>query len=153
MSINLYFSNSTKSRISRNFVLKLVNNIFAALENSKKWQIEVNIVGEKAIKKLNRLYRNKDKATDILSFAENDVEYSYKSFFKDESSDAENLGEIFICWQEVQRKSKELFWTQEKMFSFLVVHGILHLLGYDHIEDSEAEKMQAMEQKIMKKME
>ncbi len=149
MNIDLHFSNSTKCRISEGFILKLVNNIFAALENSKDCQIGINIVGETKIRKLNKLYRNKDKVTDILSFAEIDVKYTYKKFFDNGSSGLEDLGEMFICWQEVKRKAESFSWKQEKMFAFLVVHGVLHLLGYDHIKDVDAEKMQKMEQKIM----
>lgn len=149
-NITIDFSNSTKSRISERFVLELVNNIFVALENKRKRQIGINVVGKQRIKNLNKLYRNKDKATDILSFAEIDVKCNYKKFFNSESLEQEYLGEMFICWQEVEKQAKKLSWTKEKTFASLVVHGVLHLLGYDHIKDTDAEKMQKMEQNIMK---
>lgn len=150
-NITIDFFNSTKSRINKRFVLELVNDIFVALENNKRWQIGVNIVGEQRIKNLNKLYRNKDKVTDILSFAENDVKCNYKKFFNSESLEQEDLGEMFICWQKVENQAKKLSWTKKKTFTSLVVHGILHLLGYDHIKDIDAEKMQQMEQKIIAK--
>ena len=100
------------------------------------------------IKKYNRLYRNKDKATDILSFPFHDVVAGKK--IKANSEDEKNLGDIIISLQRVQADAKKFGVTFEQRMNRLLVHGICHLLGYDHIKDADYKIMYALETKLMK---
>lgn len=149
MKIYLSFSNSTQAKISQKFVQKIIDDVFSVLGKKGEYRLGVSIVGEKKIKNLNKTYRKKDKSTDVLSFAENDVKCKYSIFFKSYDSDAKDLGEVFICWQKIKIQAKNFSRSLEEEFIFLVIHGVLHLFGYDHIQKKKAEKMQAMEQKIM----
>ncbi len=100
----------------------------------------LRVVDEQEAKNLNKLYRNIDKATNVLSFpAELPTHIGIKF-----------LGDIVICAQvvhhEAQQQNKELMGH----WAHLLVHGLLHLQGYDHEENQAAEKMEALEVKILK---
>lgn len=94
------------------------------------------IVEEDEIKKLNSFYRHKDQVTDVLSFCEEDT-----------------LGTIFICLEKAEKQAKEYGNSLERELAFLTIHGMLHLLGYDHIEKTEEEEMIKKQQALLKKME
>ena len=100
------------------------------------------------IKKYNRLYRNKPKATDTLSFPFHDIAAGKK--IKASSEDEKNLGDIIISLQRVQADAKKFGVSFEQRMNRLLVHGICHLLGYDHIKDTDYKIMYALETKLMK---
>ena len=109
-------------------------------------EITVRIVGEDEGRQLNRDYRQKDYATNVLSFALNEGE----SWF-----DADNeilSGDLIICPQVVLREAAEQGKTAEAHFAHLTLHGTLHLMGYDHLDDDEAEIMEALEIKLMNQL-
>lgn len=91
---------------------------------------------------LNNTYRGKDKPTNVLSFP----------FEAPPEVELPLLGDLIICRQVVEREAAEQEKTVEEHWAHMVVHGSLHLLGYDHIEDSEAEEMEALETEIMQSM-
>ena len=90
------------------------------------------------IRPLNRDYRGKDYATDVLSFSQQEGE----------GFESPMLGDVIISLEKTQEQSQEHGKTFSEEFSLLLVHGILHLLGYDHEEDEEAEEMEAKEKEI-----
>lgn len=100
-----------------------------------KKQISIALVGEKEIRIFNKIYRHKDKITDVLSF---EIKSDYV------------LGEVLICLEQAYRQAKDNGRTNKAELQLLTVHGILHLLGYDH-EKSRREmiRQETMEQKIL----
>ncbi|MGI9220828.1 MAG: rRNA maturation RNase YbeY [Woeseiaceae bacterium] len=105
-------------------------------------EFAVRVVGEAEIQTLNQLYRNKDTATNVLSFPTGEIEGL-------PADAARQLGDIVICASVVRdeavRQSKRL----EDHWAHMLVHGALHLLGYDHGEDKEAEEMEHLEKVIL----
>lgn len=105
-------------------------------KNDKNLEISVVFADMEEIQDLNRRFRNVDKPTNVLSFP----------------NDGIFLGDIVLCYDVIRKEALE----QNKMFDshmiHLVVHSILHLLGYDHISDDEAEEMEALEIKILDKV-
>lgn len=97
-------------------------------------ELSIVLSNDALIQDLNKQYRGKDKPTNVLSFPQDD-EFS--------------LGDIVLALETIQREAEE----QKKEFNdhlmHLIVHGTLHLLGHDHKEDSEAEKMESLEVKIL----
>ncbi|MBP6870271.1 rRNA maturation RNase YbeY [Candidatus Babeliales bacterium] len=87
------------------------------------------------IKKYNAQYRNKDKATDVLSFPFHHIKAGTK--IKVKSDDDKNLGDMIISIEYVQAAAKKLGTTFEKRMNRMLIHSICHLLGYDHIQDDE----------------
>ncbi len=114
-------------------LLRRVIRIILEEERKDKKEISVAIVKAEKMKELSRIYRNKDYATDVLSF-----------FYNEEDL----LGEIIICPEEIEKRKKEDF---TKEISRVTIHGTLHLLGYDHGNDKEEEEMQKKEEYYLKK--
>lgn len=115
-----------------------------AFENAPG-NINIVLADDNEIKRLNHAYRNIDQATDVLSFAANEGEaiLSLPDGF---------LGDIVISLERARAQAREYGHSLERELSFLAVHGTLHLLGYDHIKDAEALKMNAKEAEILEIM-
>lgn len=112
----------------------------------EKCEVNVTVVDEQRIKELNRDYRNVDKVTDVLSFPLcDDGEFD---------TNPENgnllLGDVVICITKAKEQAAEYNHSVEREISFLTVHSMLHLLGYDHVGDEiEAECMRSKEKQVM----
>ena len=112
-----------------------------ALESRiREADLAIRIVDMDEGRALNRHYRGKDYATNVLSFPA-DV--------PDEFLDIPLLGDLVICIAVVEREAAEQGKALEAHWAHLVIHGCLHLLGYDHIEDEEAEEMEALERTLL----
>lgn len=106
-----------------------------ALQLEKK-EINIILVDNLQIKELNRQYRNKDYATDVLTFP--DGYYN-------------NLGDVFISIEKCDEQAKDYGHSFERELGFLTIHGFLHTLGYDHIEKEDEEVMIPLQEKILHK--
>jgi probable rRNA maturation factor len=104
-------------------------------------ELTIRIVDKNEITELNSTYRQKNKPTNVLSFP----------FDMPEELDDETplLGDIVICAEVIEEEAAEQDKSIESHWAHMVVHGTLHLLGYDHVEDQEAEIMEAEEIKIL----
>ena len=102
-------------------------------------QLTIRLVEEAEITELNATYRNKDKPTNVLSFP----------FEAPPGVDIPLLGDIIICAAVVEREAAEQAKPLQSHWAHMVIHGILHLLGYDHIEEAEAEEMEGLEIALM----
>lgn len=104
-----------------------------------KVEMTVRIVDEAESHELNLTYRGKDRPTNVLSFP----------FECPDEVELPLLGDLVICRQVVEREAAEQEKPLMAHWAHMVVHGSLHLLGYDHIEDEEAEEMESLETQIM----
>ncbi|CAK4069102.1 MULTISPECIES: rRNA maturation RNase YbeY [Vibrio] len=105
-------------------------------------ELTIRIVDEEESHQLNHEYRGKDKPTNVLSFP----------FEVPPGIEINLLGDLIICKQVVEREAQEQNKPLLAHWAHMVVHGSLHLLGYDHIEDDEAEEMESLETEIMQEM-
>ena len=105
-------------------------------------EITVRIVDEAESHQLNLTYRGKDKPTNVLSFP----------FECPDEVELPLLGDLVICRQVVEREAQEQGKPLTAHWAHMVVHGSLHLLGYDHIEEDEAEEMESLESQIMRSL-
>lgn len=131
-----------------------ITNIFSiALKQTKtKENISVNItvVSQNEIRRLNNEFRGVDKVTDVLSFP---------LFEKDEIKGEEmldnfitsDIGDIVICKVRAKQQAQEYGHSLLREFCFLALHGLLHLLGYDHIEKQDEEVMFPLQKQILQK--
>ena len=122
----------------------LYDVINAALEheNVNNAIFSVVFVGDEEIHEMNREYRGVDRVTDVISFAfedNNDLVYN----------DIRMLGDIFICIPQMKRQATEYGHSEKRELSFLTLHGILHLLGYDHMEESDEKVMFSLQKEIL----
>lgn len=102
-------------------------------------ELSLRIVSPDESQSLNHQYRDKDKPTNVLSFPAD----------LPEGVEIDLLGDIVICAAIVEQEAREQHKALKAHWAHMVVHGVLHLLGYDHIEDNEAEAMEALETEIL----
>ncbi|WP_434137172.1 rRNA maturation RNase YbeY [Photobacterium leiognathi] len=105
-------------------------------------EVTIRLVDEADSHELNLEYRGKDCPTNVLSFP----------FEAPPGIELELLGDLIICRQVVEKEALEQNKPLKAHWAHMVVHGSLHLLGYDHIEDDEAEEMEGLETEIMQNM-
>ncbi|MEZ9254614.1 rRNA maturation RNase YbeY [Vibrio cyclitrophicus] len=105
-------------------------------------ELTVRIVDTQESHQLNHEYRGKDKPTNVLSFP----------FEAPPGIELDLIGDLIICRQVVEKEAEEQNKPLLAHWAHMVVHGSLHLLGYDHIEDDEAEEMESLETEIMQTM-
>ncbi|MDE5654123.1 MAG: rRNA maturation RNase YbeY [Clostridia bacterium] len=121
-----------------------------------KINVELTIVDEDTIKEVNREYRGVDSVTDVLSFPSLDAKLPFVAedypMDIDISSGEIMLGEIMLCYSRAVEQSVEYGHSKERECSYLVLHGLLHLLGFDHIEQEDKEKMREQEELILGKL-
>lgn len=103
-------------------------------------ELTIRLVDEDEGRALNSTWRRKDYATNVLSFPA-DV--------PDEFLDIPLLGDLVICVPVVEREAAEQGKALQAHWAHLVIHGCLHLLGYDHIDDAEAEEMEELERQLL----
>ncbi len=115
-----------------------VLNIALDYEKVKDSYFSVIFVSDEEIQKINREYRGIDKVTDVISFAFLDNESVYDPI--------KILGDIYICIPKMMEQAKSYGHSEKRELSFLVVHGLLHLLGYDHTKSLEDEKIMFQKQ-------
>lgn len=127
----------------------------AVLEQEKGetgYEVSVSFVDDERIRELNEIYRGKDSSTDVLSFPlyeDEEIENLEKNLHMEIE---ELLGDIVISAQTAKRQSKSYGHSFKREIAYLVVHSMLHLLGYDHMEDDEKALMRSKEKEIIKKI-
>ncbi|WP_299071795.1 rRNA maturation RNase YbeY [uncultured Paraglaciecola sp.] len=117
-----------------------------------KKEITVRIVDEAEIQQLNQQYRNKDQTTNVLSFPFEVPQYTLPDGAELDNSMTNFLGDIVICAQVVEQESKQQNKQIEHHWAHMLIHGTLHLCGYDHIEQQEAQEMESIEIAVLQKL-
>ena len=113
------------------------------LKLNDDYDLSLIICGPITIRRINREYRHIDRVTDVISFALLDEE---DSWYFDERVE---LGDIFINRKRVFEQAEEYGHSVKREFVFLFVHGLLHLLGYDHMNEEDEKRMFALQKKII----
>ena len=135
MKINLFNDNNLLSKIDFNKIIEDIESLFNNEFECDK-EVSVIFVNSEEIHEMNKQYRDIDRPTDVLSFEEYEDDY---------------LGEIFICEEKVYEQAVSYNHSNEREFAFLLTHGLLHLLGYDHIEKEDEIVMFAKQDELLNK--
>jgi len=139
---NIGIFNETKEKIKELEDLKKVIDIAVEKENINNVEFNIIIVDNDKIHEINREYRHIDRPTDVISFALEDDE-SFPGI------DTRVLGDIYISLDKVYEQSKVYGHSFFRELSFLTVHGILHLLGYDHMNAEDEKEMFSRQELIL----
>ena len=126
----------------KNLIEKSIAAVLKVENLDENVEVSVSFVGDEEIRDLNRDYRGVDKSTDVLSFPMDD------EFIIDNRI----LGDVIINTRRVMEQAEELGQSEERELSYLTVHSILHLLGYDHMEDEDKKEMREREKLAMKEL-
>ncbi len=137
-------SNLTEEKVPLELMEKVIKKTEERL-NIEDSIVSITIVDNERIHEINREYRGIDRPTDVISFA-----------FMDEDINPENgltnLGEIYISIEKARVQAKEYGHSFERELCFLLVHGLLHLLGYDHMEKEEEKVMFSLQDEILESL-
>lgn len=158
--------NFNKHRVDKSLILDVENCFNKAVDYlkipCKDLEVNVAVVNKMKIKKINSQYRNINKVTDVLSFpfllkegvsGEQVVagKITKENFLQDVDPDTGNiiLGDLYVCFSKVKNQAKEYGTGIRREFVYLCLHGLLHLVGFDHIEENDKKHMRKVEEEIM----
>ena len=147
MICNFYSKIKGKPPYNSLFIKEIITAISRQLKLKKNWEITVLLVGDQEIKKLNKKFRHKNKITDVLSFSQKEggimiLPAEVKNY----------LGDIIISYPQIKRQAKKFKQPQKKEFALILIHGLLHLLGYNDETQSGAKQMARLQDKILNKI-
>lgn len=117
----------------------------------KNIEISILLTNDQKVKKLNKKFRNRNAKTNVLSFPDLDIDYEHILEFKTDSNYM-YLGDIAFSFEKIYQEAKIEKIAFLNHFKHLLVHSILHLLGYNHINDIETKVMQDIEIKVLKNL-
>ena len=124
-------------------VEKYINDVLnREYESDRPVYLSVLLTGNEEIQNINRDYRGKDMPTDVISFAYHDNEEANTGIF-------DTLGDIIISLERVDDQRKDYNHSFKREFYYVLTHGLLHLMGYDHIEEDDKKVMRAKEEEIL----
>lgn len=135
MKINLYNNYGDIDLKTEDIILD-IENVFNLFFNNDK-EVSLILVDDEEITNINNQYRNKNNITDVISF--------------EDETDPEYLGDIFICVSKIFEQALSYGHSNEREFAFLLTHGLLHLLGYDHMNEEDEKIMFAKQDEILNK--
>ncbi|MDD2353109.1 MAG: rRNA maturation RNase YbeY [Candidatus Caldatribacteriota bacterium] len=139
--------NKQKKKLNFQIIEKILITAMEVMEIKKNSEVSLLLTSDREIQYLNKVYRDKDTPTDVLSFS---MSEGLDSFTDNDEIDDFLLGDIVISIETAQRNAElaEISLMQE--INILITHGLLHLLGYDHNSDEEFDKMKNEEDRILK---
>lgn len=127
-------------------ICRLAIEKVGALYDEEESEVSVTFTNDEEIHKLNKQYRDIDRPTDVLSFALREADEEYET-------EAESLGDIVISLERAKAQAKDYGHSFKRELAFLTVHGMLHLLGYDHIEEADRLEMENEQRIVMNALE
>ena len=141
--MNEIIINNLTSYKTYDYLLDIMNYTLKKL-NKNNVNFSITLVGRSYIRKINKEYRNINKITDVISFAFLD---------NHDKVNTNMLGDIFICIPRMKKQAKMYDHSEKRELSFLALHGLLHLLGYDHQNLKDEKKMFALQDEILNDLE
>jgi probable rRNA maturation factor len=143
----ILINNNSSMEVDENFIKKVALVVLEMEEVPKEAELGITLVNKEEIKRLNKEFRGVNRTTDVLAFPlESDLEQAFKS------PHLWLLGDVVICPQTACEQAKMFGGSLGEELALLTIHGVLHLLGYDHKVPSEAQKMREREEEILKQL-
>ncbi len=132
---------------------QICDSVFNTLSLSGEAEIELVFATSDEIKDINARYRGVNSVTDVLSFPSlNEIREFTKTnypFDYDDETNSVFLGSIMICMQRISEQAREIGHSEECETAYLFTHGVLHLLGYDHVDDNDKKEMRSVEELVL----
>ena len=150
--MKIYFDNV--GLFTKPFIKRVLERALKHLNQpSELLEMSLSIVSPEQIQELNKSFREVDKVTDVLSFptCDNPTRGAITVVCEDinPETDLVNIGDIVICLERAKEQAKEYGHSLKRELAFLSLHGLLHLLGYDHIEEEDEKQMIALQKEIL----
>jgi len=147
MKINFYSEIKKAVPFRKKFIHKIISRAIKELKIKQDFELTILLVNDKKIKELNKKYRKRNKVTDVLSFSQKEGE---KLVLPNQIKNY--LGDIVISFLQIKRQAKKFENTLEKEFTLILIHGFLHLLGYNDETKAGDLKMKKLQNKILAKI-
>jgi len=149
MEINVLFDEGFEGAIDEGFLREVAANALTA-EKQSDAEMGILVTGQEKMRQIHKEYMGEDEPTDVLSFAMKEKGPADAPDFVFPSGDAVHLGEVIISYPQAEMQAVERGHSARKEVAILLIHGVLHLLGYDHDQSEHQKKMQAREKAILK---
>lgn len=137
------FHNAYGLRVSKRLMEKTAHAFYKAAKIRQHFSVSVAILGSREMRKYNKLYRKKDFATDVLSFPADDVRFKIP---REERS----FGEVLICYPLAKKQARREHHGVAEEIQTLFIHGLAHIIGFNHHNKKSSEKMRLFEEKVLR---
>ncbi|MBO5409518.1 MAG: rRNA maturation RNase YbeY [Clostridia bacterium] len=150
-----FYNEVLEDFLEEELLLTFVKNCLEAVNPSFPVQLSITVTDNETIREVNKEQRQIDKPTDVLSFpmlffqAPEVLEHPLTEWDYDPETNKVVLGDILISHEKIREQAQEYGHTFEKELCYLVLHGILHLFGYDHMNDDDKKVMRQREKEIL----
>lgn len=153
MEINVLIEEGIEVEPDAEWMQGLIEKALIAENIPPNSEISLLITGQERIQELNREYRGKDRPTDVLSFSMSEQKEGEPIAFIGPPDGLLHLGEIIISYPQALIQAQERGHSIKKEMAILIVHGVLHILGYDHEKPEKEPAMTAREKEILAELE
>ncbi|MBR2652281.1 rRNA maturation RNase YbeY [bacterium] len=136
-------------------LFQIANLVAKKIHINRKIFFECSVINIELISKINKEYRKIDQPTDVISFALLDakkLDLSANGNQQLNQDIIDSIGEIYICYDKIIEQAKKYQHSFKRELCFLFVHGLLHLLGYDHIKKQDEVKMFSLQEEILNEL-
>jgi probable rRNA maturation factor len=148
-TVNISIAPEFRPLLDRYWLRRAVKSVLDAESITGAVEVGLLITGDTTVRRLNRDYRGLDRTTDVLSFALGET--GSEGFVAPPDS-VRHLGEVIISFPQALRQAEAARHDLKKEMALLVVHGLLHLLGYDHVITADRRRMRARQKAILAKV-
>ncbi len=148
--IGIHFEEEFREVADEGWARRIAQTVLKAEGTAPPYEVGLVFTDSEAVRQLNRDYRGVDEPTDVLAFCmlpQKEVDDSFAL----PPDGVTRLGEVIISYPQAVEQAKEQGYATEKELALLIIHGILHLLGYDHEEPEEEAKMRTREKELLEK--
>ena len=148
VEINILIDEALETDLEPAWLEAVAGEVLAAENVGADTEVELLISTQERIQELNRDYRGKDEPTDVLAFSAREQAADSPPFIPPPDG-VLHLGEVIISYPQALKQAEERGHPLKKELAILLIHGLLHLLGYDHEEEAQEHKMQAREKELL----
>ena len=146
MEIDVLIDDEFKDKLEADWLQSVAGGTLAAQASGPDVEMEVVITGQQKMRQLNRQYRSQDRPTDVLAFP---MTIGEEAGFRTAPEGSRHLGGVIISYPQALIQAQERGHPVKKEVAVLIVHGILHLLGYDHRDDQGERRMEERQAAIL----
>ncbi len=126
--------------LSRNYSTRALRALEKVVKKPQNGIINLIVMGPEEMAQMNKQFRGKDGPTDILTF----------SYYSPDLTSSDIAGEIYLCLEKIKVYSQEAGKTYKEQLKYIIIHGLTHLMGYDHESETDWQEMERVEKKIQK---
>lgn len=124
--------------LSRDYCARALQALEKVIKKPQQGSINLIVLDSKEMARMNQQYRGKEGPTDILTF----------SYYSPELTPQDTAGEIYLCLEKIKFYAQESGKTYKEQLEYIVIHGLVHLMGYDHETDADSREMERVEKKV-----